>query len=494
MKYLLCFILGGLYTLSYSPYNISVFSFFSIILFLLLLDLEELSYSILGSLCFSLGYFFVGTYWLKNVILYYADVNYFFTIILVLLFTIYLSLFFVLPVAITSLLNKKINIKKNYSLIILVILVTIFEIVRANLFSGYSWFNFGQAAINTPLESFFPIFGVHGLTFIIFMISVILVSVIKNKDSIFFISIAIFILAAYTNIHNKNWTTKSDKAIKISIVQPNIKNKRSYTDKDIIFRMKTLKDITSSSISFSPDIILWPEAPLPIVYNDLEDNFYKDILRGIPNSTSLITGSFFKDGDFIYNSIINVSEKFNNVYNKEHLVPFGEFLPFKNMLGTIYDFIGLNIYDIKKGNTIKSLKIKNYIAHSLICYESIFSFESLITNKDTDFILNVSNDGWFGDNSLAPYQHLDALVMRSLENQRYSIRSTNTGISAVIAPNGTIESFIQYNKSGIINKVIYARNGQTPISKYGSDILYFLLFTVFLYSTIYFNFRSFRRL
>ena len=110
-----------------------------------------------------------------------------------------------------------------------------------------------------------------------------------------------------------------------------------------------------------------------------------------------------------------------------------------------------NIYDIKKGNTIKSLKIKNYIAHSLICYESIFSFESLITNKDTDFILNVSNDGWFGDNSLAPYQHLDALVMRSLENQRYSIRSTNTGISAVIAPNGTIESFIQYNKSGIIN-------------------------------------------
>ena len=77
-------------------------------------------------------------------------------------------------------------------------------------------------------------------------------------------------------------------------------------------------------------------------------------------------------------------------------------------------------------------------------------------NKNADFIINVSNDGWFGD-SLAPYQHLDALIMRSLENQRYSIRSTNTGISAVIKPDGTLVEYINLNKSGIINTKIYSR-------------------------------------
>ncbi len=493
MKYFTCFILGGLYTLSFSPYNISIFSIFSIVLFLLLIDLEEIKSTILKSLFFSLGYFSVGTYWLNNVITYYADVNYFLTILLVIIFTFYLSFFFIVPVAITSLLNKKIKIKKNYSLIVLAILITIFEIFRSNLFTGYSWLNFGQAAINTPLENFFPVFGVHGLTFIIFIISIIFINIFKNKDTVFFVSLATFILIGLSGIYKKNWTTESDDIIKISIIQPNIKNKLSYSNEEIINRMKILKELTLSSSTFSPNIILWPEAPLPIIYNDLKDSFYKEILEDIPKSSSLVTGTFYKDGDFIYNSIINVSAQANNIYNKKHLVPFGEFLPFKNVLRGIYESLGLNIYDIKNGDTRNSLKISNYTAHPLICYESIFSFESLVIDKDTDFILNVSNDGWFGDNSLAPYQHLDALVMRSLENQRYSIRSTNTGISAIITPDGTIADFIKYNERGYINKEIYARNGQTPLSKYGYDIIYFFLFTVFLYSTIYFNFNSFKR-
>ena len=97
----------------------------------------------------------------------------------------------------------------------------------------------------------------------------------------------------------------------------------------------------------------------------------------------------------------------------------------------------------------------------------VFSQSSLIINADVDFIINVSNDGWFG-NSLAPYQHLDALRMRSLENQRYSIRSANNGISAVISPKGDIIKNIEYEKEGILNANIKLRNGHTPLSKYGS--------------------------
>ena len=84
--------------------------------------------------------------------------------------------------------------------------------------------------------------------------------------------------------------------------------------------------------------------------------------------------------------------------------------------------------------------------------------------------------------------------MRSLENQRYSVRSTNTGISAIISPEGIIEDYVQFNNSGIINRKIVSRNGNTPLSKYGYEILYFLFFIIFLYSAIYFNIKLFKRL
>ncbi len=492
MNYLLCFIFGGLYTLSFSPYSISIFSIFSILFFLLLIDFDDFKHSVLKSLFFSLGYFLVGTYWLDNVIRNFSEINHALSIFLVLLFTLYLSLFFIFPFIITYIINKNLNIRKNFLFIILAILITLFEVIRSNIFTGYSWFNFGQAAINTPLDHFFPVFGVHGLTFIIFLIAIVFLNILKNKDLFFFSILGICIISTNLLVYNKNWTYKTGNDIKISVIQPNIHNKTFYSDDDVINRMKILKKLTIASVKYSPDIILWPESPLPITYNDLKNNYYKNILLELPSSTSLISGSFFNNDKSIHNSIINITGESNNIYNKKHLVPFGEFLPLRKLLSNFYNYFNLNVYDIEKGNKSNSLSINNLVAHSLICYESIFSFESLVRDKNADFILNVSNDGWFGD-SLAPYQHLDALIMRSLENQRYSIRSTNTGISAVIKPDGTLVEYINLNKSGIINTKIHSMNGQTPLSIYGHDILYYLLFIVFLYSSVYFNFKLFRR-
>ena len=491
MKYFICFLLGGLYTLSFSPYNIIILSFLSVIFFLILLDLEFMKDSILKSLSFSTGYFLIGTYWLKNVINNFSDVSSLLSIAMVFIFILYLSLFIIIPIIFVTFINQRLIINKNYLLIILAILITLFEVVRAHLFTGFSWFNFGQAAINTPLDYFFPVFGVHGLTFIIFMMAIIFINIIKSGNRNFFASLAFIFVVIYVIIFNKNWTSLTNKEISISIIQPNLQNKISYSNEDILNRMNILRKMTVSQTNKNIDIILWPEAPLPIVYNKLENTFYKNIISDIPKHTSLVTGIFYQSEEIIYNSIINASNNIS-IYHKKHLVPFGEFLPFRESLAFLYKSIGIKMYDIKSGDNVSSINIKNFVAHSLICYESIFSKGSLIKNEKSDFIINVSNDGWFGD-SLAPYQHLDALIMRSLENQRYSIRSTNTGISAVISPFGEIEEYIQFNEKGVISKKIFARNGHTPISKYGYSILYLFIFAIFLYSTLYFNIKTFKR-
>ena len=491
MKYFICFLLGGLYTLSFSPYNIVFLSFLSVIFFLILLDLEFMKDSILKSLSFSIGYFLIGTYWLKNVINNFSDASSLLSIAMVFIFILYLSLFIIIPIIFVTFINQRLIINKNYLLIILAILITLFEVVRAHLFTGFSWFNFGQAAINTPLDYFFPVFGVHGLTFIIFMMAIIFINIIKSGNRNFFASLAFIFVVIYVIIFNKNWTSLTNKEISIFIIQPNLQNKISYSNEDILNRMNILRKMTVSQTNKNVDIILWPEAPLPIVYNKLENTFYKNIISDIPKHTSLVTGIFYQSEEIIYNSIINASNNIS-IYHKKHLVPFGEFLPFRESLAFLYKSIGIKMYDIKPGDNVSSINIKNFVAHSLICYESIFSQGSLIKNEKSDFIINVSNDGWFGE-SLAPYQHLDALIMRSLENQRYSIRSTNTGISAVISPFGEIEEYIQFNEKGVISKKIFARNGHTPISKYGYSILYLFIFAIFLYSTLYFNIKTFKR-
>ena len=491
MKYFICFLLGGLYTLSFSPYNIIFLSFLSVIFFLILLDLEFMKDSILKSLSFSTGYFLIGTYWLKNVINNFSDVSSLLSIAMVFIFILYLSLFIIIPIIFVTFINQRLIINKNYLLIILAILITLFEVVRAHLFTGFSWFNFGQAAINTPLDYFFPVFGVHGLTFIIFMMAIIFINIIKSGNRNFFASLAFIFVVIYVIIFNKNWTSLTNKEISIFIIQPNLQNKISYSNEDILNRMNILRKMTVSQTNKNVDIILWPEAPLPIVYNKLENTFYKNIISDIPKHTSLVTGIFYQSEEIIYNSIINASNNIS-IYHKKHLVPFGEFLPFRESLAFLYKSIGIKMYDIKSGDNVSSINIKNFVAHSLICYESIFSKGSLIKNEKSDFIINVSNDGWFGE-SLAPYQHLDALIMRSLENQRYSIRSTNTGISAVISPFGEIEEYIQFNEKGVISKKIFARNGHTPISKHGYSILYLFIFAIFLYSTLYFNIKTFKR-
>ena len=491
MKYLVCFFIGWMYTLSFSPYNVSLLSLVSILVLLLFLDLDSLKDSTIKAFLFSSGYFLSGTYWLENVIRQYSEVGYILSIIIILFFILYLSIFIALPIIISSYLKINLKLHENYSLIIMSILMVFFEIIRAQIFTGYSWHNFGQAGIGSPLEYFFPVIGVHGITLIIFLSAIIIINIIRSKNLKFFLPLLTIFLLFYFSIYSKDWTFESSKTASITIIQPNTSNKLSYDKEETIKRMNILSNMSSDLTVNSPDIVLWPEAPLVVPYSNIKKSFYENILSKMPSSTSLVTGSFYEDNGNIYNTIINVSDP-SNLYHKKHLVPFGEYLPFREIMSSIYNFIGINIYDLSKGKISNVIKVSEFKAYSLICYESIFSKESLIKISEADFILNVSNDGWFGD-SLAPYQHLDALRMRALENQRYAIRSANNGISAIISPYGNIINFIPYNKTGLINASIVARNGYTPLSRYGYNTLYIFTFLIFIYASIYFNIKAFKR-
>ena len=282
MNYFVCFFIGWLYTLSFSPYNISLLSLLSILILLLLLDLDSLKDTTIKAFLFSSGYFLSGTYWLENVIRQYSEVGYILSIIIILFFILYLSIFIALPIIISSYLKINLKLHKNYSLIIMSILIAFFEIIRAEIFTGYSWHNFGQAGIGSPLEYFFPVIGVHGITLIIFLSALIITNIIRSKNLKFFLPLLTIFLLFYFSIYSKEWTFESSKTASITIIQPNITNKLSYDKEEIIKRMNILSNMSSDLAVNSPDIILWPEAPLIVPYNNIKKSYYENILRKSP--------------------------------------------------------------------------------------------------------------------------------------------------------------------------------------------------------------------
>ena len=208
-----------------------------------------------------------------------------------------------------------------------------------------------------------------------------------------------------------------------------------------------------------------------------------------------ITSREFEDTTYKYYNSFSVFDHNLNLissYNKINLVPFGEFLPLENILNKIgLKIITNNIESFTKGKTRKILKIeKNNIQLKflpLICYEIIYSGK-LINNFDFDFILNVSEDGWFG-NSIGPKQHFVHSIFRAVENGKYIIRSSNNGMTAIIKHLGQIEKKIDIGNSGYIDYDKKHDFDKTIFSTFGTTIF---IIIILLYIFLIFSFNKIR--
>jgi apolipoprotein N-acyltransferase len=168
-----------------------------------------------------------------------------------------------------------------------------------------------------------------------------------------------------------------------------------------------------------------------------------------------------------FNALLSIGSR-EDLYAKRHLVPFGEFMPFKAWLGPLVDLFEVPMSNFSRGDAERPLlAVGERLAGVSICYEDAFPAEVAQALPDAEFLINVSNDAWFGD-SLAPHQHLEIARMRALENGRYLLRATNTGISAIIDERGrvlgTVASFVRGDFVADVQPYV----GATPFSRFGN--------------------------
>lgn len=317
-----------------------------------------------------------------------------------------------------------------------------------------------------PLIQIASFSSVYGVSFIvvIFNVSLALFMVNHKKWQPLFVSVMIIALCfgyGMRVIDSRGETTKSIsdilrgsiKTVKLSLIQPNI-DQKDKLDTSMIMSTFNINDRLTRKAVFSsqPDIVIWPETAIFAFLLDDPILLAKVKKLLIETHTWLITGIPFQKDGKAYNSIVSISPRGEVVsrYDKGQPVPFGEYLPFRKLLYPLLK--GVGYYDGEFSANKDSLPIEadRLKIAAAICFES--TFPSLIrnrVNKDSDFILVLTNDAWFGD-SAAPYYHINTGVFRAIENRKYFIQVGNTGVSAVIDPYGRVLRKTEVNRRDIL--------------------------------------------
>ena len=451
---------------------------------------------------FGIGYFFSNIYWIVYSLTFEEIFKPLIPIAL-LLIPSFLALFY----GLITLLILKFKLENNFSSILIFSLIfAIVEFIRGFIFGGFPW-NLIVYSWTNYLNSIQVLSLIGTYSFNLISISVFLLPLVVffKKDLKFKLISIIFLLVilasnnfyGYQKIKNDNKLYAQFKEFSIKIISPKITIER-------FFQLNNEREIIEELIELSnPNILdntvfIFPEGALAGVnLNQLRD--FKSMFANKFGKKHLIimginTKKKINNSSKIYNSMVILDNKLNllNKYNKINLVPFGEFLPFEKFfkkIGLKKISYGYDSFSAGKERKLLSLDDKNFNFIPLICYEIIYSGKVNLESEKTNFIINISEDGWFG-NSIGPHQHFSHSIFRSIEEGKNIIRASNNGISAYIDSNGIIIEKLESTQKGIIEIKNYKNLKNTFFSRFGNNIFfYFLLF----YITLFFFLKKKRR-
>ena len=407
--------------------------------------------------CWGLGHWGLGMSWIIVSVYYYGETTIAMSSIIYILLVVILTLIFTSPLLIlkSALSFTKIN-NNFFSVLFISSIFTISEFSRYFFLNGVPWLIPGNIFLDTISQNIYPIFGVTAASFFIYFICALFIVYSNNK--IFYVSAAILIISLLPF----SPADEIKDGIKVSIVQPASDPFLKYEDNYYLKIEDNLNKLIDT-VSKDSELVVLPEAELPYSQNSIR---FIDFLKNTEISEKIILGVWKYDDAKLYNAIY--SPRYNEAYKKIHLVPFGEYIPFIEGLRGIINFFDLPMSNVSHGSHLQeNIRILDNIPiSSPICFDIAFPNTVRKMNKSSLLMINVSNDTWFG-NSIGPYHHLSIARVRSIENNRYTIRATNDGISAIISNKGTIVTLLDKGKSGILegnvklikNSTFYSRNG-----------------------------------
>ena len=488
--YAISFFIGLVTSYSLPPFSFVFINFitFPILLLLLVFNYQKgrwASFNI--GWMFGFGYFISNLYWITNALTFEEIFKPLIPISFILI-PLFLGIFYGFVTLICSFFNLKKNIS---SILIFSFFFSLIEFIRGFIFGGFPWnliaYSWSDYLEFLQILSFTGTYTLNLLSITIFLIPTI---IFFNFRSITKILTLIFVtILIITNFFYGTLTIEKNKKVDeinlnfiIKIISPKIEIDRFFQNES---PEKTILDLVklSEPNNIEKTIFIFPEGALANLYLEDLKNYNYIFSENFSDQHKIILGINSKEESNIFNSMVVLDNNANILtkYNKNKLVPFGEFLPFENL------FTKLGLKKITRGyqsfipdNKRNLISVNNINFIPLICYEIIYSGMINKNNQNFEFIINISEDGWFG-NSIGPYQHFSHSIFRAIEEGKNLVRSANNGISAFINSKGQIINKIKSTDKGVIEVKSFKESKKTLFSTYGNKIFfYFLLFYITL--------------
>ena len=507
IELIILILLGSLSSLSLPPFNYILINFLTFSLFyILLIKIFETSKNkklfFLYGWSFGLGYFTSSLYWI-SISLTFDESFKFLIPLTVVLIPAFLALFYGLVSFLFIILKPKKNLS---SFFFFSLIFGTIEYIRGTILTGFPW-NLIAYSFSNHIEILHITSIIGTYSFNLFCISLFASpSFFILRDSkkeiiiciLFFITTLSFYVFGSQRLEKFNNSKANKLNYKIRVVSSNVSIDRFYKENDPTSVINELIKISSPQ-SNEKIIFIWPEGILPDISRD-QLKKYKFLFENKFNENHILSigiNNIKKDGQIIkyFNSFTIYDYKLDilDSYNKINLVPFGEFLPFEKMLNLMRLKTITNNYQSysrgKKRNIIE-VKKSNFSVRllPLICYEIIYT-GNIFKSRDFEFIVNISEDGWFGQ-SIGPHQHFVHSIYRAIESGKYVLRSANNGISAIVNPLGVVEEQVDLNQSGFVDLFETKKIEPTIFSKYGNKIFVLI---ILLYISLIFSFNRIRK-
>lgn len=465
---------GAMFMLSLAPYGYWIIALISpaLLYALLLGDMSNKRAFIIGE-AYGMGLWCVGAFWLYTSIHDYGDVPMPLALLAIAVMGLGMGLFH----GFMALIFNRFVGKQPLAFAALWVLQ---EWMKTWLLTGFPWLFVGYAFTEQHwLSSLAPVAGVFAISFVVVLLAASLVDLFRKRGGYLLVSILFLALSIGLWLTDPAWTQPklNTPNLKVSLVQGNIPQDLKWLTE---YRYKTLEIYAKlSSTEWDQDMVVWPESSIPMFQTEAWPFIAEVVKVAKDTDTTWVTGIPYKDQSAynpetdkyapFYNSVIALGAQADGLYKKQNLVPFGEYIPFQGALDLFPNLAGSNeVLSYSRGPKDQlPLKVRGHNLGAAVCYEVAYPDTTRRNAQNTDFLLTISNDAWFGT-SAGPLQHLQMVQMRSLETGRWFMRATNTGVTAIIDHKGRIVAQAPQFERTVLRGEVQSRTGMTPYVRFGN--------------------------
>ncbi len=478
------YLLGALTVLAFAPFYIFPIALLSLIgLFYLWINAGSAKTAFKLGFQFGLGLYVIGIYWIYISLHDFGGMPWWFAGFS----TFCLCAFMALFVGLVGYFSKRFG----FLILSAPVLWGLSDWVRSWIFTGFPWLTLGYSQVpHSPLAGFMPIIGVYGVSVITALVAAIIAFWLAkpNLSNIFkrnAIVALVLIIVAGNLLKAIEWTTPIGKPISAALIQGNIAQDTKWSPETAQHTIDTYLSMVKQSHA---QLIVLPETALPVISSRLDASITDALINHAKqNNGNIVVGLVELKSDLThknaeyFNSAFSFGTAPTQSYAKNHLVPFGEYIPLKQVFGWIYrDWLNMPLSDLSRGGAYQTpMQLGNQKVAVNVCYEDVFGEEIIQQLPAATLLVNISNDAWYGK-SYAANQHMQFSQARALETGRMMLRATNTGATAAIDAHGYIAAHAPHDVQTTLNIQAQGYAGSTPYVRWGNWPFIVLSFAVLL--------------